>query len=305
MRFAALDFETATPTRSSACSLGVCVVEDSVIVETRTWLIRPPGNEYYEFNTRIHGLGPADTEAAEPFASVLNEAWGYLADKPLVAHNAAFDMSVLRSSLVAGHECPQAEYYCTMLLARAHWPELPSYSLPLVLAKCGMSHKHHDAGEDACAAASILLRMADDVGQETVAGLARELGVRAGRLEPWGYTPCSGPAPKAGRKEHFKISSLRSDTNASPDHPFFDMDIAFTGTLLSMTRPDAMKRVADHGGRPRTSVSRLTEFLVVGSVEYRSLVTGDPSQKMRTALELKNSGCPVIILSEQEFLEYL
>jgi DNA polymerase-3 subunit epsilon len=85
-----------------------------------------------------------------------------------------------------------------------------------------------------------------------------------------------------------KVGSIEVSTDASPDHPFYDADVAFTGTLLSMERAQAMQLVAERGGRPRTTVSRFTEYLVVGSVEYKSLLTGAPSRKMQWS-------CPVSV----------
>jgi len=305
MRFAAIDFETANPARDSACALGVCVVDDSVIVEQATWLIQPPGNEYSAFNVSIHGIGPEDTKDAPSFAEVIREAQRLTDGLPLVAHNASFDMSVLRNGCdTYGLTYPQTDYYCTLVLSRVHWPELPGYSLPLVLARCGMTHTHHEAGEDAEAAARVLLQIASDTQEREIDAIANALGVRRGRLDEWGYEPCSG----CGRRHSgtpFRVSDVECATDADPSHPFYDTDVAFTGTLLSMTRPQAMQLVADRGGRPRTSVSKLTEYLVVGSVEYKSLQTGAPSRKMQTALALRASGYPVVVLSEAEFLEHL
>lgn len=47
MDFCALDFETATHERNSACELGICVVHNSAVVETKTWLIKPPSFPYF------------------------------------------------------------------------------------------------------------------------------------------------------------------------------------------------------------------------------------------------------------------
>ena len=57
MNFVALDFETATHERNSACELGICVVENSEIVETKTWLIKPPSFPYFNpHNINVHSL---------------------------------------------------------------------------------------------------------------------------------------------------------------------------------------------------------------------------------------------------------
>ena len=63
MNFIALDFETATHERNSACELGICVVENSEIVETKSWLIKPPSYPYFNsHNINVHGIYPEDVK---------------------------------------------------------------------------------------------------------------------------------------------------------------------------------------------------------------------------------------------------
>lgn len=118
--FIAIDFETATGRRASVCEAGVCVVRDGRIAETRSWLVRPQGNMYSYWNMRIHGIRPGDTEQSPEFPEVWAEISGYLKECPvLVAHNAAFDMGCIRSSLeLYGIPKPDATYYCSLRAAR-------------------------------------------------------------------------------------------------------------------------------------------------------------------------------------------
>ena len=97
MRWAAVDFETATSSRSSACALGVVIVEDGRELHRQAWLIRPPGNRYDVGNVAIHGIRPVDTEDAPDFSRVWSEAMAMIEDRPLVAHNAPFDVGVIRA----------------------------------------------------------------------------------------------------------------------------------------------------------------------------------------------------------------
>ncbi len=48
--FVAIDFETATGTRDSACAVGWVIVEDWKVKDVRNRLIQPPGNDYLDFN---------------------------------------------------------------------------------------------------------------------------------------------------------------------------------------------------------------------------------------------------------------
>lgn len=179
----AIDFETASRERASACALGLAVIEDDHIVETREWLIQPPGNYFEPINTRIHGIH-ADLVAQEP---EFDELWPtievYLRGATLLAHNAAFDMSVLRASFDRYElAAPAFEgYHCTVSMSRAVWPELANHRLSSVCRHCGIELSHHEAGSDAAACASIALRCLREVGAPTLDALARGLGLRAGR----------------------------------------------------------------------------------------------------------------------------
>lgn len=66
-----------------------------------------------------------------------------------------------------------------------------------------------------------------------------------------------------------------------------------------------MQKVADRGGRPRASVSKLTEYVVAGDLDYKAFTQGRPSLKLRKALELVGAGYPLQVLTEKEFLELL
>ena len=48
--FVALNIETATGKRSSICEIGITIVKDSRITESKSWLIKPEGNVYWNRN---------------------------------------------------------------------------------------------------------------------------------------------------------------------------------------------------------------------------------------------------------------
>jgi len=54
----ALDFETATGRRASACAVGLVYVRQGRIVGTESFLIQPPGNAYSRFNERPDRIAP-------------------------------------------------------------------------------------------------------------------------------------------------------------------------------------------------------------------------------------------------------
>ena len=73
INFLAIDFETATSSRTSVCEVGICVVRNGEVAETRSWLVRPEDNRYHYRNIQIHGIRPEDTEDAPDFRQVWEE----------------------------------------------------------------------------------------------------------------------------------------------------------------------------------------------------------------------------------------
>jgi DNA polymerase-3 subunit epsilon len=71
-------------------------------------------------------------------------------DLPLAAHNAVFDMGVLRAAL-NWYELPlpPVRYFCTLRLARAAWPELESHALASLGEAFAITYDAHNALEDA------------------------------------------------------------------------------------------------------------------------------------------------------------
>ena len=103
---------------------------------------------------------------------------GYLRGRVVVAHNAVFDMAVLRASLTA-HHLPPPRFYqcCTVQIARRVWPDLPNHKLNTVGDFLRIAFRHHDALEDATACAAIPIAAAKAKGAGDMAELANLLHV--------------------------------------------------------------------------------------------------------------------------------
>ena len=158
MNFVAIDFETANYQRSSACALGIVVVQGSQIVDSNLWLIKPKNLYFRPDFIDIHGITPDDVRDKPEWNELWPEISRYISGQTLFAHNAAFDISVLRSLLdECGISHPQFEHHCTVKLARKAWPHLPNHKLNTVSDFLGISLDHHEALSDALACAHIAL----------------------------------------------------------------------------------------------------------------------------------------------------
>lgn len=178
--FVAVDFETANAKRSSVCQVGLSLVRGGRVTASTGWLVRPPGEhiEFTEGTIKVHGIQPHMVVGAATWERSLARMVQMVAGRPLVAHNAAFDMSVIVSaSEAAGVEHPAWNYLCTFKVAKRLLPDLENHRLPTVGAEFGVGEfDHHDAAADArvCGqAASGLMARADVT---DLAGLAEAAG---------------------------------------------------------------------------------------------------------------------------------
>ncbi len=190
MNFTALDFETANTKRTSICSVGLAVVENGRIVQTTHQLIRPTPNYFDYQNIAIHGIRPADVADAPSF----EEYWPEMQLKikgPLVAHNASFDISVLRYILdYIDAPYPKTDYYCTLVMTRIVWQHLRSHKLNQLAQLIGFEFNHHNAEEDAKACAMLVIALANQLKMNSISDLGNGLPMRIGALYERGYRPC-------------------------------------------------------------------------------------------------------------------
>lgn len=179
--FTAIDFETANSSNASACSVGLVKVRGGESVDRVGWLIRPPAghDSFVEWNVRIHGIMAADVVAAKLWTEQLPDLLAFIGDDVLVAHNAGFDMGVIKGACAATYtDVPSHRYLCSLQLARKTY-SLDSYRLPSVASAVGFADfPHHDAVADAEACAAIVIHAAERWGAPDLEALAGISGVR-------------------------------------------------------------------------------------------------------------------------------
>lgn len=179
--FTAIDFETANSSMASACSVGLVKVRDGQVVDRIGWFIRPPvgHDRFVDWNTRIHGITADMVLDAPGWDEQLVDLLAFTGDDHLVAHNAGFDMGVIKAACAAtGSAVPTYPYFCSLQIARSTYT-LDSYKLPSVASAVGFADfPHHDAVADAEACAAIIIHAADHYGAIDVPELAARAGVR-------------------------------------------------------------------------------------------------------------------------------
>lgn len=148
------------------------------------------------------------------------------------------------------------------------WPASP--------ADLGIEFDHHDALEDARAAAEIVLRAS------AVAGLDVEGWLR--RVQQ--------PIDREG------FAPIRREGN--PEGPLYGQVLVFTGTL-ELPRREAADLAATAGCKVDNGVTKNTTLLVVGDQDACRLAGYEKSSKHRKAEVLIAKGQPIRILRETDF----
>jgi DNA polymerase-3 subunit epsilon len=125
-----------------------------------------PEAEFSPYNTMVTGIDASTVAEAPTFAQVWPSLGALLVSRSVVAHNAAFDLSVLRSS-AARYDMTGVSFnaFCTYRMSKAAWPGMESYSLGWLALQLALADfEHHDAGDDATAAGWVAARLCEESG---------------------------------------------------------------------------------------------------------------------------------------------
>ena len=164
---AVIDFETtgATPAHGArATEVAICLLEDGRIVDRYASLMNA-GVHIPSFITQLTGITNAMVAAAPPADAVMREAAAFVGQRPMVAHNAAFDRQFWRSELAHCGLTAANDFACTLLLSRRLYPDAPNHKLGTLAQwfDLPVSGRAHRALADAEVAAHLLARMQHDL----------------------------------------------------------------------------------------------------------------------------------------------
>lgn len=276
MDFTAIDFETAIGKRWSICQVGIVIVENGKIINKISRLVRPPNNEYSEWNTRVHGITPTDTIDSPTFLEIWSEIKPYIENNLVVAHNSDFDIDCLNKTLeYYDIPKPRFEIDCTYRRTGQKLDDLcEAFDIEL--------ENHHDAECDAIACAEIYIKLVNNI----------EPDYSKIRIKPK-----SNNFQQKGH-ERIKGDILKPDLeNANPSSPFFGKKVVFTGVLNSIKRQTAAEIVKRQGADIDTGITKRTNFVITGS-------TPGPS-KLKKIEKYNNESSEIKIILEDEFLEMI
>lgn len=177
--FVAIDFETANKLENSACSLAAVCVENGKIVKRGYSLIKPPFMSFDDECIKIHKIQPEDVLNKPTFDKIWPAIYeNFLKGRLVIAHNAKFDISVLRATLSHYNlDWPELKYACTVQISRKIWPQLVNHKLNTVGGFLGIPFEHHQALDDAQTCAKVALAAASAARCDSLEALCRKIDV--------------------------------------------------------------------------------------------------------------------------------
>jgi DNA polymerase-3 subunit epsilon len=297
----AIDFETAS-VRGTPCSVGLIEVTDGQPGRSLDWLIRPPVFEFWPFNVALHGITPEMCRDAPSWEESLARIEAFRDGRPLLAHNASFDLGVIRDACrFASVPWPSLSYVCTLVIGRRVWPGLSSYSLPFLASHLEIEGgSHHEARADAETAALIGCMALDRTATSNLGELLTSIQALMGSVSEVEWSGCHLRDVRSSPP-----TAPRPGANPDEDDPLFGRTVAFTGAL-SIPRREAMQAVVDRGAIASRGVTRKTDVLVTGFQDLTKLARGESkSAKLRKAEALIAGGIAIEILDEAEFVQTL
>lgn len=161
-RYVAFDVETPNRYGNRMSTIGISVIENGVIRDEYFSLVNP--ETYFDyFNTQLTGIDEDTVSFAPTFPQLWETIEPIMSSGILVAHNAVFDLTVLKQCL-QGYGIrwrPVVKYCCTVQMGRRIVPGI-SHKLNVLCDYYGIELNHHHADSDSHACAEILLHYLQD-----------------------------------------------------------------------------------------------------------------------------------------------
>lgn len=253
-------------------------VRNGNILENFCELVKPD-NDIPAYITELTGITPAMVENARSLQQVLPDFLDFVKDDIILGHNITFDLHFLSdSSNYLFHKPFLNNYINTLPLSRRAFPNIDKHTLKALSEQLSLSPPSHRAEAD-CIATKHLY--------DKITATAAEHNI------------------DLFKRNQVKASDVVATTNEfDENNPFYNKVCVFTGAL-SIVRKEAMQLIANVGGINGDTVTKTTDFLIVGSTDYSASLKGEKSSKLKKAEKLIELGQDLQILTEETFLSLI
>lgn len=287
-----LSFDVETPNRKNdrISQIGLLLIQNGNIVENHSTLINP--ETYFEgINTEITGLDASKVSHAPTLIKYWPSVKDLFENYVVIAHNAAFDLTVLYKALVSyGIEFPKIKYVCTYNEAMNKFPELKKFSLNALAEHFNISlENHHNAGADAKVCSLIF----EEMKSQNFTFIPEEFkaSVKSSQIA-----------------EDSKIEEPKAETVQLPyvmpeESSLTGIRCVLTGIFTMISKSELTEYIESQGGKVTGSVSGVTNYLIVGTNPEPAWKHGGYGSKIEKAMKLISEGNKKLhFVKEEDFI---
>lgn len=178
LEYTAIDFETANKNPLSAVSLGIAHFKGTKLLDVKEFRIQPIIKHPWEFE-HIHGISMKESRDYLSFDKQWELIQPHLDGRLLVAHNADFDINVLKETVsFLKYKLTNMRVACTYKLAKRFLKYENSYKLENLCKSNGIPYWNHKAAQDAISAGILFI----NVISESTGGAVTESAMRGKRV---------------------------------------------------------------------------------------------------------------------------
>lgn len=285
--YVALDFETANSSPTSACSLGIICASNGKVVLEKYYLINPL-EEFNDINVSIHNITYDDVCNEKTFPELWDEIYSIIDGNIVFAHNAYFDMTVLKSILNKYNlKWPNIKIGCTLMLSRICFKDtLKSFKLSNISSYLEVEHNHHNAFSDAYVCYYIIERCKRMHQVYDAIDLFEEVGLCFGEMNDKTYPNFKNCYNRFKRKEKL----------AAENKKLAGIVLSFTGKPKSMTKKDFKTLVIKSGGLYSREITRVINTFIIFT---------SPSKKHLESLRKLQEKKDIKVYNEEEIIKII
>lgn len=279
--YCVLDLETTglSPNYDSIIEIGIIKVKENKIVDKYNSLINP-GFLINEYITSITGITNEMLKGKPKIIDLKKEVLNFIGNDVLVGHNISFDVSFLQKGF---NEELKNEYIDTLQFCRKLFKELSHHRLTDMSNYLEISRNEHRSMSDCLCTKELY---------DCIKEKMKNDGLEINDIF----------AKRNYSSKNIDIHAIKPDNiEIDEDNFFYNKHCVFTGKLEKMIRKDAMQLVVNVGGILDNSVTKKTNYLILGNNDYCSSIKDGKSSKHKKAEKYKLEGQDIDIIDEDTF----
>lgn len=280
--YCVIDLETTglSFTYDEIIEIGILKVRNNEIIDQYNQLINP-GYSLPYYITEITGITDEMVKNKPKIDEVKNDILNFIDNDILVGHNTSFDLNFIKYNI---NKELTNNYIDTLQFCRKLYPQLKHHRLTDMSNFLKLSNNEHRALSDCLTTKQLY---------DEIKSTMKEKGLKISDIF----------ANTKNRIDVTKIEAQNIEFNE--DNFFFNKHCVFTGTLDKMIRREAMQLIVNIGGILDKSVTKETNYLILGNNDYCASIKNGKSNKQKKAEKLKSQGCDIEIIDENTFYELI